>query len=460
MKVYLKKFLCIFISLIAVTPLYAQNCGVEFNFIEEGKTWEYTSGEDVFFYSFSGDTIIDGKKYKKVCCRKNDGILSYFGACRELGGEVFIRFENAEKDYLLYDFSFPERMISNRKEESNSQEYEGHITLNGQKRRIFAVQECYYQGEIEYQGEIVSDYLCPNCHTYTIEGIGHVGIPFTRGGICNNTHMKVRKGNNLIFDADLFNEYKRTYDTDVFFSSFLKDNKYWYVAEKFDDGNYILVLYSINGKINKNGTDYFKLYRSEIRDINDTGREESDKKYVANIREDDGKLYYEDIVSGKEEIKYIDLNSFYNLDLFCKIVPYSDIFPDSYVEENEMQEEDGRVFRQQVIRRDGEDGYVARDYIRESVGGLHFPFRPTLASNADEEKNLPVLLLCQGADGTVYYEADHNSELWQKLMVATSLESIVKRPENKGKGIYDLQGRRVSKLERGIYIQDGRKVIR
>jgi len=439
------------------SSIYPQGKGVRYKFIEEDKTWEYTfSQNDKYFYWFSGDTIIDGKNYKKVSCRKNDDEGIYYGACREIGGEVFIRYDNADNDYLLYDFSFRERMISDCKEEYNTQEYESQIIINNQARRLFNVQECYYEGEIEHDGVLVSDYICPKCHSYTIEGIGHISIPFTRGSICGNSNLKVKKGNTLLFDGSSFSEYKRTNNTDNFFSPFLEDGRHWFVAEKNENDNFHIFCYKINGKDTKNGKEYFRLYRLDIAYISSAQTEENYAEHFANIREDDGKLFFDDLKNNNGELCTINLNRFKQLDLWDRNVPYSDLFPDSYVEENEMQQDNGRVFRQQVIRKDCEDGYVGREYVREGVGAMHFPFLPMIASSDKEEADMPVLLLCIGADGTVYYEADHNSELWQEL-IATGINS---QTYKKRKGTtYDLQGRRVKQKDKGLYIKDGKKIL-
>lgn len=466
------KQLLFFILGIFVNNIFAQEI---LPLLEEGKTWEYTDNLGVLYvYSIGNDTIINKLTYSKILI-ENGGEVSYYGACRELGGEVFIRRANSDKDELLYDFSFPERMILDADDETCRSEFLGSVLIEEKMRKVFA-HSASWRSKIEYpedyereEGDEDYVWMAPLCYSYALEGIGILGMPFRSSSQCDIENLTVKLNGELIFSgkdsadkilAQDMDEYSYT-----FFSPILEDEKCWYVAELNNSGERILTEYKIDGKTEIYDKECFALYRKEMESA--TSSSTNKTQYYAALYENDGviNILSEDCTSEYSrtvsDVKVIDLKQ--GVPSKTKEVIfdfYNKLIHGSYVEENEMQEEDGRVFRQQVIRRDGEDGYVARDYIRESVGGLHFPFRPTLASNADEEKNLPVLLLCQGADGTVYYEADHNSELWQKLMVATSLEGIVKRPENKGKGKYDLQGRRVSKPERGIYIQDGRKVIR
>ncbi|UKK53823.1 hypothetical protein [Prevotella sp. E2-28] len=101
-------------------------------FVEEGKVWYcgYCHPYDDFpatdedpsglgidcVFTMSGDTLIDGRDYKKVYCQfeeyYSDKELHYYCAVREADYQVFIIENKATEEKLLYDFSRPDESIS------------------------------------------------------------------------------------------------------------------------------------------------------------------------------------------------------------------------------------------------------------------------------------------------------------------------------------------------------------
>ena len=57
-------------------------------------------------YAFSGDSIIDGKNYKKICSSRNedfsDASLENF-FIRETEGKIYMRYDNSQQEWLFFD---------------------------------------------------------------------------------------------------------------------------------------------------------------------------------------------------------------------------------------------------------------------------------------------------------------------------------------------------------------------
>ena len=102
-------------------------------FVEEGKVWycgHAHSVDDSFpkrpedplgigidcIFTMFGDTLINGKEYKKVCCQYRefygDEEQHYYCAVREESCQVFIIEEETTDEKLIYDFSLPEEFIT------------------------------------------------------------------------------------------------------------------------------------------------------------------------------------------------------------------------------------------------------------------------------------------------------------------------------------------------------------
>ena len=81
--------------------------------VKEGKKWEIQIGtikENFFWSQISGDTIIDGKEWKKVYnSRWTPGYRdSYYLAIREEGKKVYAIAKGSHRPRLLYDFGLKE----------------------------------------------------------------------------------------------------------------------------------------------------------------------------------------------------------------------------------------------------------------------------------------------------------------------------------------------------------------
>ena len=129
----MKRILFIIIALALKSSLYAQE---DYRpFVEEGKSWKYyikatdlwwdgkeTHWETEYIYStltIKGDTVVDGKEYKKIMYNSDKNIFFFretpdflYGIIREENKKVYMRTDfssliyNAVFDYemLIYDF--------------------------------------------------------------------------------------------------------------------------------------------------------------------------------------------------------------------------------------------------------------------------------------------------------------------------------------------------------------------
>lgn len=96
------------LSLVVLMSLSAFGQANVYNtFLKEGKVWHYHhnnyfAGQSYNFSLFiSGDTLIDGKQYKKIV---RDQLSNYQYALREENGKVFI-VSGSQPSKLLYDFT-------------------------------------------------------------------------------------------------------------------------------------------------------------------------------------------------------------------------------------------------------------------------------------------------------------------------------------------------------------------
>ncbi|MBR2238995.1 MAG: hypothetical protein IJ887_14200 [Prevotella sp.] len=186
-------------------------------FVEEGKVWycgadgnigritpEHPEGEGIVcVFTIHGDTLINGREYKKVCCQYDDYYgdkdQHYYCAVREEACLVFIVEEKMTEEKLLYDFSRPEEEITT-------------LTYNNQKfartegwrlpgfcpgQMMYAV--CIFSGdEIDYS----------NAPGFWVDGVGAPG-----------TNPFAFEFSNHIIDKPKLGKY-------IFVRTCMKDGKY------------------------------------------------------------------------------------------------------------------------------------------------------------------------------------------------------------------------------------------
>ena len=154
-------------------------------FVEEGKVWycghaHYDHspqrpedplglGIDCIFTMY-GDTLINGKEYKKVLCQYGDYYgdedQHYYCAVREEAYQVFIIEEDTTVEELIYDFSRPEEFVT-----LTYNDYR-YVRTDGEHRYDFLPGQLgYFACKFTEDGEI--DYS--NNSSYWIDGVGDGG---------------------------------------------------------------------------------------------------------------------------------------------------------------------------------------------------------------------------------------------------------------------------------------------
>ena len=241
------------------------------NIVEEGKTWimKYHNAEAMdlypdyeYKYFIEGDTLINGKEYKKLYSFNvdNQRVKTYVMALREEYNKVFFLPTNSTKEYLLYDFGLAVGstvMVSNVYQTENSEISikvidDRVLNINGVERRLMKV--CRI--------------LTVDNETYTfpagwwIEGIG------SELGLLNNWIFKPQ-GNNFfyecsigektLFSVDSFNPLEYDLNDDGFENVGDISVLYTFIAGKNNDNVYTHNS-DLNGDDTVNVGDVSKLY--------------------------------------------------------------------------------------------------------------------------------------------------------------------------------------------------------
>jgi hypothetical protein len=126
-------------------------------------------GIDCIFTMY-GDTLINGKEYKKVLCQYGDYYgdedQHYYCAVREEAYQVFIIEEDTTVEELIYDFSRPEEFVT-----LTYNDYR-YVRTDGEHRYDFLPGQLgYFACKFTEDGEI--DYS--NNSSYWIDGVGDAG---------------------------------------------------------------------------------------------------------------------------------------------------------------------------------------------------------------------------------------------------------------------------------------------
>ena len=109
--------LFIWLSCLSVMPIVAQNSQLGYRpFAQDEKVWETQVGwimENVYGNCINGDTLINGKTWKKVYnyVAFPDFGSSYYAAIRDEGKKVYAIAKGSTKQRLLYDFDLKKNYI-------------------------------------------------------------------------------------------------------------------------------------------------------------------------------------------------------------------------------------------------------------------------------------------------------------------------------------------------------------
>lgn len=264
----MKKLLSIIMIMMVSSSLYAINKN---KFIENYKTWECKANNDQYSYVISGDTTINGEQYSKLYCsyyRKYKDLNNhYFAAIRQQGDSIYIYYNNAKSEILLYNFNMHEP-----------------INVGGWQISLFSGLTSITVGTREYcfQKVTMSDGdLMPTTLFYQLVNIGFKGDPFdiSEWGDGDISLERVTVNDFVLFDRNEFENILLT--TDFKYVPLVREGVQWtyYQDSMFGLPIEQIDTYEFKGDLIHNNTTYKKLL------VN------GNPKCVALMREADKKVY-------------------------------------------------------------------------------------------------------------------------------------------------------------------------
>jgi len=352
-------------------------------FIKEGKTWNVTyltcEGLSSYkeTYTIKGDTIIEGKQYKKFFAGSK-----YAYALREDKKKVYAiastdKFGKPNtKEELWYDFDVNKGDVIDLEASNLSVTEIDYILINGVKHKYFQLYETSKSVPTEH------------AQVLWVEGIGSYRSPDWPNGWFNDggtaTMDECYEDGLCIFSHDDFVSIKGNVNTVVASAAvperrMLEQDKVWtYTYHHFEDretpaanGSYYdhsmwLSYYKLEGDTVINGRAYMKLYRWDDRDRN--------HKYFGAFREDEeGKVYMYDLEGNKQDGLVLDFSLHYDRGYFPDVVRIAETI--------KVAGESFRRYRYQEVSPDGSKymlPYIAIEGIGfiEQRGLIFDPYAP------------------------------------------------------------------------------------
>lgn len=429
-------------------------------FVEEGKTWtmEYFDGPSIKRQTtiekltIEGDTVIDGRTWKKVYCTEN-GHRQLATALYEDHGKVYyLPYAGDTEGKLLLDFNMkagdkgtlymPDCPKYLREKNNGHRDYEIEVEVTGTEMRNF-------------EGTALTCYMAKasdagHDEMVFIEGVGNTYNPLNYltapGG--SGYHLLECRVNDKVL-------YK---DTERYgYSRFAEEGKTWRVERRkindmdnHTDAPSIFEQYVLEGDTVINGTKYTKLYAVE---------EGSGQKTLLSVLREDGfgkvcflpydgatqeKVLYDfdtRLGAGSHSAHY-KMNS--NGGRPTSKAEDEDKYVKFNIQDTHLIESNGFYF---AIFNAKEETDAQKDYTYvESVGCIMDPFR-----NISEDY-VSHVVECSVGGKVIYTE-----KMWKEPVAG--IEDV--RAEKTGdRGIYDLSGRRIYQVPRhGVYIRNGQKYI-
>ena len=490
--------------------------GSNLPFVEEGKVWNMhyysvegsqTSSDYEYSYFIMGDTLISGMNYKKLyaCNENNDGQTQYKMALSESGGKVFYLLNGSTENNILYDFMIPEgesiftanNIHPERKIEMRNNE-DRLIEINGTNRHCLLVNR--FDASFEYPSgwwiEGIGSELGPlNTWSFETDGNSHILVNCEVNGQevfnSSNFYSKLKES-----DYDSTQKYypQGTKWTEIRLDTLKYDTWYSKVGDKwmpnFETVEYNVRSdvyswwYSIDNYMNNdivltsgpNWSDSLAFTICEEHIESDTYINASilinfDREYVGYGQAYQfnwaigKKLYYQDMTV--DELLYPDMT--YEKHHSKKVIGYDD----------EIEEPFGDRHDYGIIEeiKEGNFGgvrplnYVDIEGVRiiQGIGVTEWndgeclfgPLKPYQNSfyfqgTPPERHYRSMLVHFERGDEVLY-------DVWPEKGTTTGIESPYSPSDEKmvdGK-LFDLQGRKLSgKPARGIYIEDGKKVMK
>ena len=414
-------------------PLYIGQEFYEYTpLVREGAEWGYFIGdtaEDVNFYRLrlSGEEEINGNIYKKCWCYTDcefdESTAALCGYLREENKRVYVLYQNAGSEYLLYDFNLQEG-----DEYGQHPWFNGTVTLpiesvdyvlttEGLRKRYFVGSNvCYIEG-IGIVGTHLGDMLRPNDYHYEENA---------------TFNYEKNQGNNVVYqqtDNEIgFTDPCINYGASYEYTPLVREGVVWHYSYYGE-----LYKFSFLGEEEIDGKIYRKCYKfDEKSDIT-----ESNGTLIAYLREENRQVY--SIFDDSEETMIYDFNLKVG-DIYNSLYNQFAITAIDYVSINNC------LTKRFKLERENE-------WIVEGVGVVselgHYFFCPFYPTPSGIGISLPPVLYKQTTiDGQVLV-----SYTWDSIEKVIQNELLISQAEN----IVIINGA-TGKVNVAIYTFDGMKV--
>ena len=475
----MKKRLCFIMLLFCVNvPMNAQKPQKTHRSFFETEVWIVSDGLDRAARSYSVNKEIQqeisGKRYygmeqTSLAGHSESETVAYI---REEGKRVYCVYAGETEEFLLYDFGLGKGETA----EVGYGESRQTVTI-ANVDTVFLDNMWLRRLQIETEG--CGDDIRP---AYWIEGVGSVMGPlfpcgWGRNGFCHQLDCCGTKDNIAsIRYADFFVQ------TSSF--TFLGGSPYWLFVQNCRenrDFRYIWFYIPDESSASIGGKEYKQMFYGFKSYIDGSHAEEKNTTYLMGIREAGGRVYV-NLKEYQEAMRQTGLGDAENIpypvtddgemvlydfnaqegDRFCPVAGHDDLFvkkitPDPYYGRKTFTVSNGVIFT---------EGYGASSaYGTQSAAGLIVAYLNALPYSYESS------YLKMYGRGSVYmeYGEDGSGVIVDKPEITLGVKNV-SCPTVLSSSVYDLQGRRVcqgnnvteyqgNKLPKGIYIQNGRKVV-
>ena len=432
-KIY---FLLLSMMPLLSVPILAQQY---YPLLEEGKSWHYTNrdymGENPYQYfcALQGDTLVDGRRYMRYC-EENGEVSSLL---REDGGKVFVYNMFNKREWLLYDFTLLAGDLFNSDGDGN-----GLLVASVDTVRVFCSPRKRLHLYNKWRDEYGTDYIDYDLPAVWVEGMGSDrgllnAYPINPGDYEYLDYIEMPDGRKY--------DFTQSDDTDPVsedsYLPILEDGKVWSAMRKFPSGEVEWKREVIGDTV---------LLDRKCKAVRSTYAGEILYGGDSYYYEEDGRLYL---------YREYDKRFWLIYDLGITETGWHNEFENHPIYVYDIQRSYMTIEGQERLcvtidyDMDNERGeFPAREIWVEGIGQISIT--PLVSFNAYMEAgNGGYFNSCTLNGKAIFTHGDFDK--------ITNIHSAIKEsPSDNVQDVYDLQGRRMQKPQRGgLYIKDGKKFI-